>query len=58
MMQLRETKATPSALVEGATQGDTTAVTRNGQPCAVPVGLDEGDVLPPRDLSAARDATL
>lgn len=40
-IQLREAKATLSALVEGAAQGDTAVITRYGQPCAVLVGLDE-----------------
>ncbi|MCY3980804.1 MAG: type II toxin-antitoxin system Phd/YefM family antitoxin [Alphaproteobacteria bacterium] len=40
-VQLREAKATLSALVEGAAMGDTAVITRRGQPRAVLVGLDE-----------------
>ena len=40
-VQLREAKATLSALVEGAARGDTAVITRRGQPRAVIVGLDE-----------------
>lgn len=40
-IQLREAKATLSALVEGAARGDTAVITRRGQPRAVLVGLDE-----------------
>ncbi len=40
-VQLREAKATLSALVEGASQGETAIITRRGQPRAVLVGLDE-----------------
>ncbi|MXW84981.1 MAG: type II toxin-antitoxin system Phd/YefM family antitoxin [Boseongicola sp. SB0673_bin_14] len=40
-IQLREAKATLSALVEGAAKGDTAVITRRGQPRAVLVGLDE-----------------
>ena len=40
-VQLREAKATLSALVEGAAKGDTAVITRRGQPRAVLVGLDE-----------------
>ena len=44
-VQLREAKATLSALVEGAAKGDTAVntavITRSGQPRAVLVGLDE-----------------
>ena len=40
-VQLREAKATLSALVEGAARGDTAVITRRGQPRAVLVGLDE-----------------
>lgn len=40
-IQLREAKATLSALVERAANGDTAVITRRGQPRAVLVGLDE-----------------
>lgn len=40
-VQLREAKATLSALVEGAAKGDTAVITRRGEPRAVLVGLDE-----------------
>ncbi len=40
-VQLREAKATLSALVEGAAKGDTAVITRRGQPRAVLIGLDE-----------------
>jgi len=40
-IQLREAKATLTALVEGAAKGDTAVITRRGQPRAVLVGLDE-----------------
>lgn len=40
-VQLREAKATLSALVERAARGDTAVITRRGQPRAVLVGLDE-----------------
>lgn len=44
-VQLREAKATLSALVEGAAMGETAVITRRGQPRAVLVGLDEWDRL-------------
>ncbi|MDE0255314.1 MAG: type II toxin-antitoxin system Phd/YefM family antitoxin [Rhodospirillaceae bacterium] len=40
-VQLREAKATLSALVESVAKGDTAVITRRGQPRAVLVGLDE-----------------
>lgn len=40
-VQLREAKATLSALVDNAANGETTVITRRGQPRAVLVGLDE-----------------
>lgn len=40
-IQLRETKATLSALLEEAAKGDAAVITRRGQPRAVLVGLDE-----------------
>ena len=40
-VQLREAKATLSALVEGAAMGEIAVITRRGQPRAVLVGLDE-----------------
>ena len=39
-VQLREAKATLSALVDNAANGETTVITRRGQPRAVLVGLD------------------
>ena len=40
-VQLREAKASLSALVEGAANGDTAVITRRGRPRAVLIGLDE-----------------
>ena len=40
-VQLREAKATLSALVEGAAKGDSAVITRHGQPRAVLVGPNE-----------------
>ena len=40
-VQLREAKATLSALVEGAAHGETAMITRHGRPRAVIVGVDE-----------------
>ena len=40
-IQLREAKATLSALVEEAAQGETSVITRHGKPRAVIVGVDE-----------------
>ena len=40
-IQLREAKATLSALVEQAAHGETAAITRHGKPRAVIVGVDE-----------------
>ena len=40
-MQLREAKATLSALVDGAAKGETAVITRHGQARAVLVGVDE-----------------
>ena len=40
-IQLREAKATLSALVEQAAQGETAVITRHGKPRAVIVGVDE-----------------
>ena len=40
-VQLREAKATLSALVDGATKGETAVITRHGQARAVLVGVDE-----------------
>ena len=40
-IQLREAKATLSALVEQAAHGETAVITRHGKPRAVIVGVDE-----------------
>jgi len=40
-VQLREAKASLSALVEGAAHGETAVVTRRGQPRAVLLGVEE-----------------
>ena len=40
-IQLREAKATLSALVEEAAHGETAVITRHGKPRAVIVGVDE-----------------
>ncbi len=40
-VQLREAKATLSALVDGAAKGETAVITRHGQARAVLVGVDE-----------------
>ena len=40
-VQLREAKATLSALVDSAAKGETAAITRCGRPRAVLVALDE-----------------
>ncbi len=40
-VQLREAKATLSALVEQAAHGETAVITRHGKPRAVIVGIDE-----------------
>ena len=40
-VQLREAKATLSALVEQAAHGETAVITRHGKPRAVIVGVDE-----------------
>ncbi len=40
-VQLRQAKASLSALVEGAAQGETAVITRRGKPRAVLVGIDE-----------------
>ena len=40
-VNLREAKATLSALVEGAVKGETVVIANRGQPQAVLVGLDE-----------------
>ena len=40
-IQLREAKAKLSALVEGAAHGETAVITRNGEPRAVILGVDE-----------------
>ena len=40
-IQLREAKATLSALVEEAAHGETSVITRHGKPRAVIVGVDE-----------------
>ena len=44
-IQLREAKATLSALVEEAAHGETAVITRHGKPRAVIVGVDEWDRL-------------
>ena len=44
-IQLREAKATLSALVEQAAHGETAVITRHGKPRAVIVGVDEWDRL-------------
>ena len=46
-IQLREAKATLSALVEEAAHGETSVITRHGKPRAVIVGVDEWN-RPPR----------
>ena len=40
-VQLREAKATLSALVDSAARGDAAVITRHGRPRAVLVGVDE-----------------
>lgn len=40
-VQLREAKATLSALVEGAAHGESAVITRHGRPRAVILGVDE-----------------
>ena len=40
-VELREAKATLSALVDGAAKGETAVITRHGQARAVLVGVDE-----------------
>lgn len=40
-VQLRDAKASLSALVEGAALGDTAIITRHGRPRAVLLGVDE-----------------
>ena len=40
-VQLREAKATLSALVDEAAQGETAIITRHGKPRAVILGIDE-----------------
>ena len=40
-VQLREAKATLSALVEGAAHGEAAVITRHGRPRAVILGVDE-----------------
>ena len=40
-VQLREARATLSALVEGAAKGEAVVITHRGEPRAVLVGLDE-----------------
>ena len=40
-VQLRDAKASLSALVEDAAQGQTAVITRHGKPRAVIVGIDE-----------------
>ena len=40
-IQLREAKATLSAVVEEAAHGETSVITRHGKPRAVIVGVDE-----------------
>ena len=40
-IQLREAKATLSALVDRAAHGETAVITRHGKPRAVIVGVDE-----------------
>ena len=40
-VQLREAKATLSALVEEAAHGETAVITRHGKPRAVIIGVDE-----------------
>ena len=40
-INLREARATLSALVEGAAKGETVIIASRGQPRAVLVGLDE-----------------
>ena len=47
-IQLREAKATLSALVEEAAHGETSVITRHGKPRAVIVGVDEWNRL--RDI--------
>lgn len=44
-VQLRDAKATLSALVEEAARGETAVITRRGKPRAVIVGIDAWDRL-------------
>ena len=44
-IQLRDAKATLSALVEAAAHGETAVITRRGKPRAVILGIEEWDRL-------------
>ncbi|MER9892029.1 type II toxin-antitoxin system prevent-host-death family antitoxin [Mesorhizobium sp. M0119] len=48
-MQLREAKASLSALVEAAENGEPTVITKHGEPAAMVGPIDEGRKLHPKN---------
>lgn len=48
-LQLRDAKATLSALIESAERGEPTVVTKHGRPAAMIVPIEDGNRLYPSD---------
>lgn len=55
IMQVRDAKATLSALIEAAERGEPTTITRHGQPAAVLVSVADAEVLYPRPRASFVD---
>jgi antitoxin Phd len=57
-IQLREAKATLSALVDAAEKGEPTVITRHGRPAAMLVPIDMGERLGAPDRPSLADFLL
>ena len=57
-LQVREAKASLSALIEAAEAGQPTMITRHGRPAAVVVPLGDAEKLYPRDRQSFGDFLL
>jgi prevent-host-death family protein len=57
-IQIRQAKATFSALVEAAEQGHPTTITRHGRPAAVLVSVEDARRLYPEDRPSFADLLL
>mgnify|MGYP000151975796 CR=1 FL=1 len=57
-LQIREAKASFSALVAAAEQGRPTLITRHGQPCAMVVSVADGASIYPLELPSLANYLL